>query len=51
MPEGFPRPGGGVFRQTYRAFSVLLLPGAERQDVERGGKSIGRQRDVTWFHC
>ncbi|XP_062505432.1 ubiquitin recognition factor in ER-associated degradation protein 1-like [Corticium candelabrum] len=40
VPEGFPRPGGGVFRQTYRAFSVLLLPGAERQDVERGGKII-----------
>lgn len=27
------------FNVTYRCFSVSMLPGNERQDVERGGKS------------
>lgn len=27
------------FNMTYRCFSVSMLPGNERQDVERGGKS------------
>lgn len=34
FPE-IPRP----FSTTYRCFSVAMLPGNERQDVERGGKS------------
>jgi len=35
FPE-IPRP----FNTTYRCFSVAMLPGNERQDVERGGKII-----------
>ena len=27
------------FSQTYRCYSVSMLPGQERQDVEKGGKS------------
>ena len=29
----------GNFQNNYRAFSVSMLPGQERQDVEKGGKS------------
>ncbi|CAH1164793.1 unnamed protein product [Phaedon cochleariae] len=35
FPE-MPRP----FNMTYQCFSVAMLPGNERQDVERGGKII-----------
>ena len=28
------------FSQTYRCYSVSMLPGQERQDVEKGGKSM-----------
>lgn len=35
FPE-IPRP----FNTTYRCFSVAMLPGNERQDVEKGGKII-----------
>lgn len=31
---------GGTFKQTYRCYSVSMLPGHERHDVERGGKII-----------
>ena len=27
------------FNQTYRCYSVSMLPGNEREDVEKGGKS------------
>lgn len=27
------------FSRTYRCFSVSMLPGQERQDVDNGGKS------------
>ena len=31
--------GSRNFSMTYRCYSVLMLPGQERQDVNRGGKS------------
>lgn len=27
------------FNTHYKCYSILMLPGAEREDVERGGKS------------
>merc|ERR1711893_75218 len=30
----------GNFKATYKAYSVSMLPGQERQDVEKGGKII-----------
>lgn len=35
MYPDMPRP----FNTTYSCYSVAMLPGNERQDVERGGKS------------
>lgn len=31
--------GGRSFQATYKCFSVSMLPGNERSDVEKGGKS------------
>lgn len=31
---------GRVFKASYKCFSVSMLPGNERQDVENGGKSM-----------
>ncbi|BES99240.1 Ubiquitin fusion degradaton protein [Nesidiocoris tenuis] len=36
----FPFPGSSNFRRTFQCFSVALLAGNERDDVERGGKII-----------
>ncbi|XP_065842562.1 ubiquitin recognition factor in ER-associated degradation protein 1-like [Oscarella lobularis] len=36
----FNLPMGGSFKQQYRAFSVSMMPGQERHDVEKGGKII-----------
>ncbi|KOB71667.1 Ubiquitin fusion degradation protein 1-like protein, partial [Operophtera brumata] len=36
MFHEIPRP----FNMTYKCFSVSMLPGNERQDVERGGKTL-----------
>lgn len=35
------------FTQHYRCFSVSMLPGNERNDVENGGKSLFRK----FVHC
>lgn len=34
------------FNNSYRCYSVSMLPGNERQDVEKGGKSI-----VIFLYC
>ncbi|ALC44132.1 Ufd1-like [Drosophila busckii] len=36
----FPDGGGRNFQATYKCFSVSMLPGNERSDVEKGGKII-----------
>ncbi|XP_068143468.1 ubiquitin fusion degradation protein 1 homolog [Drosophila tropicalis] len=33
-------PDGRIFKATYKCFSVSMLPGNERTDVEKGGKII-----------
>ena len=40
----FNLPMGGSFKQQYRAFSVSMMPGQERHDVEKGGKSKKRRQ-------
>lgn len=30
---------GRSFQETYKCFPVAMLPGNEREDLERGGKS------------
>ncbi len=35
MFDSFPR----TFSKQYRCYSVMLCPGNEREDVEKGGKS------------
>ena len=42
----------GQFESTYRAYSVSMLPGQERTDVEKGGKSKYMLQCKKWcdFH-
>lgn len=43
----FPHEIARNFTETYRCFSVSMMSGPERQDVERGGKSRPINRIIS----
>ena len=44
----YPHEVPGTFKATYRCYSVSMLPGNERLDVEKGGKSKLKNKNKTY---